>query len=567
MDKDAGTRYVTRTFLIVFVVNIAIFALSAILSPLLPAAFEIVDFFSELSVLAFVLIWTRFLKHIHDPADRLVISVGVGLFAIGALADLLDEFGLRLAIRAAVENLSFVSGFLMVSLGLRNWMRFNYRKQLEIVERNEYLAQHDSLTGLRNREALMSFFHSGMNRREGDQGVMAVVFIDLDRFKTINDSLGHQAGDELLRLCARRIRENLRRSDLCFRVGGDEFVIVSTELSREEDAFQICAKLRGALSSEFLVRGSHLEVNGSFGIALYPRDGEEIGVLLKHADLAMYAAKKTPQHIRFFSEELSRTALNRAEIESDLYSALDNRELSLAYQPIVDQRGGAVIPEALARWTHPGKGMIPPDSFIPIAEETGLISPIGTYLFERLLEDFTAQFEPQNPDLLISVNVSAVQFQDPDFPRIIIDLLEQAGVSGSSILLEITESVIIQDIEDFNHRIQSLLAAGNRFAMDDFGSGYSSLNYLGRLAVDYVKFDRHLIERVDDDGVDGRIVSGMVDIVTDIGKRVIIEGVENEAQHSRYEGRDDVLFQGFLYARPASADAVVRWMQEVKNRG
>ena len=282
-----------RSILTAIAAILVVAVASAILSPLLPPAFQLTDFFSEISVLTFALIWIRIRSQISDRGDRHTITLGIIVFSIGALADILDEFGIGSTVRASIENFAFVGGFLLVSLGLRNWSEVSYKEREEIAKENAYLARHDALTGLRNRQALIELVDFAANRRSKMDHMFALIFVDLDHFKLVNDEYGHHVGDELLCGAAQRMRETVRSTDDCYRIGGDEFVVFLSELSNAEAATTVRKKLSARLSEAYEIDGQRVWSDASIGMSVFPLNGESIDELLRHADAEMYNAKSS----------------------------------------------------------------------------------------------------------------------------------------------------------------------------------------------------------------------------------------------------------------------------------
>jgi diguanylate cyclase (GGDEF)-like protein/PAS domain S-box-containing protein len=436
----------------------------------------------------------------------------------------------------------------------------------EQAARIERLAYHDALTGLPNRAMLMDRLAQALAHAQRRQLQLAVVFIDLDRFKLVNDSLGHAAGDALLQEVARRLRAALREEDTVARVGGDEFQVVLDEIEGPADAAHVAEKLMQVLGEPFTVEGQELHVTASLGLSLYPRDGERGELLLKYADTALYEAKGEGRNAyRFFSPEMNAQAHGRLRMENDLRRAIERGELEIHYQPQIDLASGAVVAaEALLRWRHPRKGLVLPNAFIPLAEETGLIVPLGEWVLDEACRQ-AAQWQREGiGPLRVAVNISARQLRRPGLDRAVRHALAESGLPPPCLELELTESSVMHDPPRAQAVLQSLRELGVLLSIDDFGTGYSSLAYLKRLPLDRLKIDRSFIGGIPQDGDDAAIVETIIVMTHKLGLRVIAEGVETHEQRAQLlsQGCDEV--QGFLWAKPVPAaelPALVRALQ------
>jgi diguanylate cyclase (GGDEF)-like protein len=422
----------------------------------------------------------------------------------------------------------------------------------------EHLAYHDPLTGLPNRRLLLDRLAVALahGRRSGHR--LAVLFVDLDRFKVINDSLGHATGDELLRQVGARLRAAVRAEDTLARLGGDEFVLLLPELDGAEGAGEVAGKVLEALREPFMVGGRELFVTASAGISVAPDDGAEGETLLRHADIAMYGGKQARgDGYRFFTPEMNRRALERLETESALRRALVQDELALVYQPVVDLRTGRVSAvEALVRWNHPTLGMLAPDQFLEVAEATGLIVPLGAWVLRTACGQARRWREAGHDSLRLLVNLSVRQFQEPALVQQVAETLAREGLPPELLELEITESVAMRDTAASEDVLGGLRSVGVRLSIDDFGTGYSSLEYLRRFPIHTLKVDRTFVRDVQTDEGDAAIVSAVVAMAHRLGLTVIAEGVEHPGQLEflRAQGCDAV--QGFLISRPLPADAL-----------
>ena len=427
------------------------------------------------------------------------------------------------------------------------------RKRFE--QKLSEMASYDTLTGLPNRNLLNDRLVQSLAHARRSDGLMAVGFVDLDRFKIINDTLGHDAGDELLKEIARRLSDCLRSSDTVARQGGDEFVVVLNDLARPEDATIVAQKLLDALSPPMTLNGREIVPGASLGFALYPQDGDNLQALLMSADKAMYAAKQAGRgQFRFFDPELNRAANDWLEVGAELHHALERGEFELHYQPKVDLRSGAITGvEALLRWRSPDMGLVPPNKFIPILEETGLILEVGEWVIARACRQARLWQEQGLPPLRIAVNLSPRQFQQRDLAQRIRTIIDQPDFLPEYLELEITESMVMQHVERAIATLEELRQIGIHIAIDDFGTGYSSLAVLKRFPVDCLKVDRSFVRDIPDDVDDMAITRAVILLAHSLDLSVVAEGVETEAQREFLVdcGCDEM--QGFLFSRPLPA--------------
>ncbi|WP_343572622.1 EAL domain-containing protein [Pseudomonas sp.] len=437
----------------------------------------------------------------------------------------------------------------------------------EAEARIQHLAYHDALTDLPNRALLMDRLKQqiALLQRHNMRG--ALLFLDLDHFKHINDSLGHSVGDAILQMVTARLEASVRQEDTVARLGGDEFVILLTGIdgSRLETARrvrQLAEKLRDLLAEPMLLDGHRLQITPSIGIALIPDDGATPEDLLKRADIAMYRAKDAGRNtVQLFHASMQKAASERLRLESGLRMAIARREFSLHYQPQIDSRGTRIVgAEALLRWEHPTQGPQSPASFIRVLEDSGLIIEVGRWVIEeacrtcaRLLAE--GRIDPE--DFCLSVNISPRQFRQNDFVERVLDSLHKAKLPASLLKLEITEGIVIQQLEDTIARMQRLRQAGVRFAMDDFGTGYSSLTYLKRLPVDSLKIDQSFVRDAPNDSNDAEIVRAIIAMGHSLGLELIAEGVETPEQLALLEEQGCHLYQGYLFSRPVPLEAFI----------
>jgi diguanylate cyclase (GGDEF)-like protein/PAS domain S-box-containing protein len=431
------------------------------------------------------------------------------------------------------------------------------RKQAE--ERIQVLATRDALSGLPNRALLADRAGQAILAAARSRGQLAVLLFDLDRFKLVNDSLGHQAGDALLRAVAERLQNTLRREDTLARLGGDEYVLLWDGLKSSQEAALVAQRIQGILQRPFSIEGRALNVTASIGIAIYPHDGRDFSGLLKSADAAMYHAKDTGRGaFRFFSPELNARAVERLALESDLRGALARGELLLHWQPVVRQ-GAIVGAEALVRWNHPQRGLLAPDAFIPAAEESGLIRGIGEWTLEHALSQIGAWQRSLPGEPWFALNVSALELaQGEAYVARLREALAAHGVPGARLELEVTERVLMAHLQENIETLQRIGALGVRLAIDDFGTGYSSLAYLRRLPIDKLKIDRAFLRELESNNDDAMIVETIAAMARGLGLQVAAEGVESEAQLRRLLAAGCVEWQGHHFSPPLEAAAFER---------
>jgi diguanylate cyclase (GGDEF)-like protein/PAS domain S-box-containing protein len=425
------------------------------------------------------------------------------------------------------------------------------RKQAE--REMAYQALHDPLTGLPNRLFLADHLATSIASADQCDSGTAVIFVDLDGFKFVNDTLGHEAGDILLLEVAQRLSACVRREDLLARMGGDEFMLVVNGVMDDELAFSVGARLAAALREPFFVAHHELVITASMGISIFPRDGTDVSTLRRNADAAMYEAKQRGKdRIRFYRPALGAAFQSRLEMETDLRHAIDREELCLFYQPVYTAAGNQQTAyEALSRWPHPGLGLLSPNHFIPLAEETGLIIRLGEWVLREACRQCRHWQDPGKPLVRVAVNVSPLQFARADFVDTVLAALRDTDLDGNLLDLELTESIVMRDIDGAIEKMTKLRRQGIRISVDDFGTGYSSLGYLPKLPIDILKIDRCFVSLIGENDAAVRLIHAMISLGHSIGKRVIVEGVETSAQLEilRSIGCDEV--QGFLLGRPA----------------
>ena len=421
-----------------------------------------------------------------------------------------------------------------------------------------FQASHDTLTGLPNRHLLEDRLQQAISMSQRNGQSVGVVFIDLDHFKVFNDSIGHGAGDRILQMLTERFSACIRDFDTLARFGGDEFVLVCPNLADPAVLVGIVERLYVAMRQPICIEGQDVQAGASIGIALYPNDGDSCSDLIKCADIAMYQAKAMGRgNYQFYAPELGRRTSERLNTENQLRRALDQGEFELYYQPKVSSLSGRVSGmEALIRWNHPQRGLVPPLEFIPIAESTGLILPLGRWILSTACRQLVAwAASPEQAHWSIAVNVSARQFRQSDFVQTVEQALRDTGANPQRLELELTESLLVDDVEGVIARMSALKALGVRFSLDDFGTGYSSLSMLKRLPLDQLKIDRAFVRDLLHDPQDANIVKAIVTLGVAMNLQVIAEGVETAEQRDALVNLGCTHFQGYLFGRPAPAAA------------
>ncbi|MDO8930878.1 MAG: EAL domain-containing protein, partial [Rhodocyclaceae bacterium] len=420
-----------------------------------------------------------------------------------------------------------------------------------IEEHIQYLAHHDRLTGLPNRMSLEVRLDQSLAESRRNGSSVAVMFLDLDRFKNINDTLGHPVGDLLLIEVARRLRQAVRASDTVARLGGDEFVVVLPGLESADVATTVAGNILASLAQHYLIEGNELHSTPSIGISFFPQDGEDVGTVMKHADTAMYHAKsKGRNNFQFFSRSMNEAAMDRLDIERSLREALLHDQFRLYYQPRLDMAGRVIGVEALIRWERPGRGIQLPGAFIAVAEETDLINRIGEWVLAAACRQIRAWLDAGRPALQLAINISARQLRQVSLLGRVAEVLKEYAIPPGVLEFEITESVAMENPQKASVLLGELRSMGIGLAIDDFGTGYSSLAYLKRLPLDYLKIDRSFIADITENANDLAIARGTIALAHSLGLKVIAEGVETAEQLEllRLNHCDEV--QGFYFARP-----------------
>lgn len=452
----------------------------------------------------------------------------------------------------------------------RVWSFKDITERRRLQEKLSYQATHDVLTGLANRTALMSRLAINIKRAGQQDSHVAVLFFDLDHFKLVNDSLGQNEGDNLLKMVASRLEECLRVDDTLARIEGDEFVVVLDSLSDEGEINDIIAGFFEALKKPFNIGGRVLNVTTSVGVSVYPKDGKVAEVLFKNADAAMLRAKEMGRNnFQFYTASMNLHLTEHFELSNDLSYALDNNQLLVYYQPIFDLKNKKFVGvEALARWQHPKRGLLTPMKFIPIAEETGLIIPIGEWILQTACKQVKAWHDQGMFNIGLAVNLSVNQFKQADIVKTVKDALKSSGFESKYLCLEITESLILEDTSNIRRILKALKKIGVSISIDDFGVGYSNLNYITKFPVDKLKIDKVFIRDVVTDESEAAVVLAILGIAKGLGMKVLAEGVETEAQLKFLQKNSCDEIQGYLFSEPVDAkkcEEILRSHSETKN--
>lgn len=425
------------------------------------------------------------------------------------------------------------------------------------------LALYDNLTGLCNRFNLQIRLDQALVTAKREQKLVAVLFIDMDRFKTINDTLGHAAGDELLIEVANRLRSNVRDSDIVARWGGDEFVVVLNDVESSAAVARVADKIVKSLGCPYLIKKNRLHSSPSIGIALFPNDGANSEALMKYADMAMYHAKDQGRNnYQFFTSAMNQATVERLQLERDLKTALEEQQFELHYQPQLSAVDCCITGfEALVRWRHPSMGLVPPAKFIRIAEESGLIQPLGEWVLNESCRQLREWRDLGFPVPSMAVNLSAHQLRLTTLLADITRILENHGLKFSDLELEVTESVAMQDPKSCIGQLQALRILGVRLSIDDFGTGYSSLSYLNRLPIHSLKLDRSFVRNTETNQNDVTICAATINLAHNLGLSIVAEGVETSFQRDLLIAHKCDVLQGFLFSPPLPAEQVLAFMQ------
>jgi diguanylate cyclase (GGDEF)-like protein len=453
------------------------------------------------------------------------------------------------------------------------------RKQAE--KQINHLAYYDSLTGLPNRQFFTDRLTRCLKNIKRNKGYAAVLFFDIDDFKRINDTLGHSIGDSLLKELASRITECIRENDSVSRqnifkgedfslsrLGGDEFIILLSNIRAPEDAVIVAQRLMKAISQPFQLKDHEIIVTMSIGIAICPDDGLDANTIVRNADMAMYKAKSQGKNnYQFYTKSMNEIIYKRLMIENDLRRAIDNNELQLNYQPRIDGQTGVISSmEALLRWNRPGKGLVSPAEFIPVAEDTGLIIPIGEWVLKTACSQNLAWQESGLPPMTVSVNISGKQFQREDFMATILRVLEYSSLDPKYLELEVTENILMKNVNSNIDIMKQLSELGIRISIDDFGTGYSSFNYLKHFPVNVLKIDKSFIDDITNNAKDLAIVSAIILMAHSLNLTVVAEGVEEIEQLELLLDYKCDEIQGYYYSRPLPANEFVDFVKKSMHR-
>jgi diguanylate cyclase (GGDEF)-like protein len=424
----------------------------------------------------------------------------------------------------------------------------------------KYQAYHDLLTGLPNRTLFEDHLSLALAQARRETRMLAVMFLDLDRFKVVNDTLGHVIGDRLLRVVSKRLKESLRSGDTLARIGGDEFLLLLPQLRSRAEAEAVARKIIDALRSAFVIDGYELYVGCSIGISIYPDDGDSRDSLIKHADIAMYHVKDEGKgNFQFYSGAMDTAFSRHLSMESDLRKAVHGEQFQVFFQPQVETGTGRICGlEALIRWNHPELGLLKPDEFIPLAEDTGLITSVGHALLRAVCGELKRWRDLGLPPVRVGVNLSALEVVQQRFAEMIIQSLGAHDLPGDLLEIEITENIIMRDLENVAQKLRQLSAHGIRIAIDDFGTGYSSLSYLKRLPIHTLKIDREFVQGISPSSRDdSSIVAAIVSLAKGLGLNLIAEGVETGFQRDYLQALGCESMQGFLFSEPVHPDSIV----------
>jgi diguanylate cyclase (GGDEF)-like protein len=505
-------------------------------------------------------------------AVGLLLAWGSGTLLSASIRQLRDA-ARRVALGHTDEALEIQSGIAEVSSLTRN-LEFMRQELLRRGKELQTLAYYDGLTGLANRTLFNQSLSDALTISERNGTKLAVIYLDLDRFKRVNDTLGHAAGDQLLSSVATRLQECLRHDDLVAlansdssadsvaRLGGDEFTILLPHVATDSDAGEVADRILETLCKPIAIGEHQVYATGSIGIALYPLDGMDAPTLLKNADTAMYHAKQRGKNsFHYYHDSMNVTAASRLDLESELHCAIERDQLVLFYQPQLVARSGELVgAEALIRWRHPVRGLLPPSEFIQLAEESGLIIPIGEWVIRTACAQLREWHAMKLPRLRISVNVSAQQFQQPSFVQTVARSIEEFGIPHGTLALEITETALMTNEEEAIRQLADLRSIGVELSIDDFGTGYSSLGYLKRFSVEALKIDRSFIQDIPENAHNAAIAKAILALARSLNLGVIAEGVETLQQRQFLIDHGCEEMQGYLISRPLPVEAFAEFV-------
>jgi len=448
----------------------------------------------------------------------------------------------------------------------RIWSFRDITQRATLESKIEYQATHDSLTGLPNRLLLMDHLHQEMLRSKRDNTSVALLFFDLDRFKLINDSLSHSAGDKLLKMVSNRLKKIIRGVDTLARLGGDEFVVVITSISDLNSVQAITSKLLETFHKSFFIDEHEITMSPSIGISIYPQNGDTIDELLRNADSAMYHSKEMGGNkFTFYNAELNQKMLARVDMETALHKAIKKNEFVLHYQPQLDLTSNELVSvEALVRWQHPTKGLILPLDFIPLAEETGLITVIGEWVIREACKQNKLWQDQGYPPIRMAINIASKQLKQPDLIKMIADILQEVQLEPQYLELELTENVLVNCVESIE-KIAKLKAMGVQLTLDDFGSGYSGLNYLRDISIDRIKIDKSFVNNINVNRGDEIIIQAIVSMAKELNLEVLAEGIETSEQLSFLTEKKCGHVQGFYFSKALTASGLEDFIKGKKS--
>ena len=497
----------------------------------------------------------RVIGESKDELGNLITDFNTMLDEIQLRDNELREHRLRLEERVTQRTRELESANALLELS---------KEQAEsVANRMEYHAHHDALTGLPNRILLNDRITSELAHARRQQTNAALLFLDLDRFKIINDSLGHAVGDQLLRVISRRLNNCVREEDTVARLGGDEFMVLLPRISGSADAGRIAKKIIECLVDPISCNGHELHITTSIGISIFPYDGTDAETLIKHADISMYRAKELGRNKAiYYTAEMNAGSRKQLAMETNLRKAVERNQLRLFYQPKVDiNRNMIVGVEALLRWKHPTMGFISPLDFIPVAEDSGLIIPIGEWVLNTAFRQLKQWHNTGFTGLTVAVNLSSAQLSRPGFEDVVAQALGEAGLDARMIELEVTENVAMENIDSAITVLDRLKCMGISIAMDDFGTGYSSLNYLRRLPIDIVKIDKSFVSEIPDSTDDVTIAQAIIAMAQSLKLSLVVEGVENVRQLNFFRQQGVNIVQGYLFSKPVPASELLRMLE------
>jgi diguanylate cyclase len=505
----------------------------------------------------------------------LLVLLSIMVAVLMAIA-YVNEYGI---VHNQIEPINLATGtitiVILTVIGFAVWMlAHDYRGALDELAREnervktakshiEHMAMHDPLTGLPNRIMAQHNFDSIFQKAQAQKQLLGIIFIDLDNLKPINDSLGHQAGDQILKEVALRLLSYTKKVDLVCRYGGDEFIVFMPNINSADEVSQASLEILQLVSENYLYRNIEIFCTCSIGIALAPQDGEDLDTLIKKADIAMYHSKDSGRNsFRFFNPAINRNMLEHISLISGMRKALQENQFSLYYQPKIDLQTNDICGlEALLRWHHPEQGFIPPATFIPLAESSGLIIQLGEWVITEACEQAKRWYDEGILQFAVAVNISSIQFKRGNIDAIVLGALSTSGLPPQYLELELTESLLIEDSDRLANTLSSLRAEGVHLSIDDFGTGYSNLGYLKKFEVEALKIDQSFVRKMDDETGDAAIVRAIIQMSASLGLKTIAEGVEDASTAALLRSLGCTQAQGYFWARPMPANEVAGFVE------